>query len=43
MARNRTGCTAETANLFYYQSLYRNQLEELAQTERYAWMGHDMK
>ncbi len=32
---------AQTANLFYYQSLYRNQLEELAQTERYAWMGHD--
>ena len=31
----------QTANLFYYQALYKNQLAELVKTERYAWKAND--
>lgn len=31
----------QTANLFYYQALYRNQLAELVLTEKYAWKARD--
>ena len=31
----------QTANLFYYQALYRNQLAELSLTEKYAWKARD--
>ena len=31
----------QTANLFYYQALYKNQLAELAKTEKYAWKAKD--